>query len=261
MRKSGLQKQIAFIFDDVSMPQTDPASMKLPIQQQQDKENQDLAPDAQSPLQRTTVPSDKTRTMPAAQTHAAQAPTVPTVRPKPLPKSAAVRSKQNTGPTLSQQVRKVLFGSVDGTMDPHQKKMTIMVAVLAVVFAGVLTVSLGGSGGKTTKPKAVADEPAAVKPAALKSPQDWHMPEPLPAEIRNPMAPQTGETAAKADDVQPEKIVVKGIVFSKTNPTAIIGETIVGQGEVINGATIVTITRDSVEFEKDGRHWTQAVQR
>lgn len=256
MRKSGLQKQIAFIFDDVSMPQTDPASMKLPIRQVQDKENQDPAQDAQSPLQRTTVPSDKTRTMPAAQT-----PAVPTVRPRPLPKSAAIRSKQKNGPTLSQQVRKVLFGSVDGTMDPHQKKMTIMVAVLAVVFAGVLTVSLGGMGGKTSKPRAVADEPAAVKPAALKSPRDWQMPEPLPAEMRNPMVPQASETPVKAEDVQPEKIMVKGIVFSKTNPTAIIGEKIVAQGEVINGATVVTISRDSVEFEKDGRRWTQPVQR
>lgn len=257
MRKSGLQKQIAFIFDDVSMPQTDSASMKLPAQQPQKKDNSNpAAQDAPLPQQGAAA-----QPLPAAKTHAVHTPAVPTMRPRPLPKSTAVQSKQKTGSTLGQQVRKALFGSAKGTMDPRQKKMTIMVAVLAVVFAGVLTVSLGGLGQKSQEAApAAADEPTAVKPA-VKSLQEWQMPEPLPAELRNPMAPQAAQRNAGTDDAQPGQMIVKGIVFSKTNPTAIIGEKIVSQGETVNGATVVTITRDSVEFEKDGRRWVQPVQR
>jgi type II secretory pathway component PulC len=145
-------------------------------------------------------------------------------------------------------------------MDPRQKKMTIMVGVLSLVFAVVLVISLGGLGGGRTR---VAGKENSQKDTGQLKPMNgyqWHTPQPLPAQLRNPMvrrAEQIGQNTASAGG----PMLVKGIVFSKNNPTAIIDSRVVAQGESIDGVKVVTINKDSVEFEKDGKRWVQQVQR
>jgi hypothetical protein len=56
-------------------------------------------------------------------------------------------------------------------------------------------------------------------------------------------------------------IAVKGIVYSKDNPSAVIGSQIVHEGDKVSGATIVKINEKSVDFEMNGKKWTQKVQR
>jgi hypothetical protein len=53
------------------------------------------------------------------------------------------------------------------------------------------------------------------------------------------------------------KTALTGILYSEDNPTAIIGGKIVKEGDIINGMKVVKIHRDRVEFEKDGKKWTQ----
>jgi type II secretory pathway component PulC len=56
-----------------------------------------------------------------------------------------------------------------------------------------------------------------------------------------------------------EELVVTGIVTTEQTPRALIGTEIVEQGQTIMGATVIRITPDSVEFEMDGKRWTQKV--
>jgi hypothetical protein len=55
------------------------------------------------------------------------------------------------------------------------------------------------------------------------------------------------------------RLVVSGIAYSKDRQTAMIGGEIVRKGETIDGIRIVDIQRRKVEFEKDGKTWTQGV--
>ena len=52
---------------------------------------------------------------------------------------------------------------------------------------------------------------------------------------------------------------VNGILYNDNDPIVMIcGET-VGKGDTINGAQIVDIGRNAVEFEKNGHRWSQLV--
>ena len=51
----------------------------------------------------------------------------------------------------------------------------------------------------------------------------------------------------------PQKLAVSGIVYNEKTPSAIISKQVYGVGDVVDGYTIVRITRSEVEFEKNGK--------
>ncbi|MBN2315842.1 MAG: hypothetical protein JXM79_18070 [Sedimentisphaerales bacterium] len=53
--------------------------------------------------------------------------------------------------------------------------------------------------------------------------------------------------------------LVRGIVYSEDRGATLIDETVVQTGAVIDGVKVVSIHADGVEFEKEGRRWTQQV--
>lgn len=53
--------------------------------------------------------------------------------------------------------------------------------------------------------------------------------------------------------------VVTGITYVEEEPSAVVGYDIVHEGDTIHGVKVVKIYRDKVEFEKDGKRWTQEV--
>lgn len=66
--------------------------------------------------------------------------------------------------------------------------------------------------------------------------------------------------AAPETKTQPEPVTVKGILYSRDNPSAIIGDRIVHVGDMVLDATVVGITKDRVVFEKPGQRWGRRVQ-
>ena len=56
-------------------------------------------------------------------------------------------------------------------------------------------------------------------------------------------------------------LIVKGIIYSEDNPSAVVGDQIVHQGDKVLGVVIIKINEDNVEFEVNGKKWTQKVQR
>jgi len=259
MRKSGLQKQIAFIFNDVPMPEQDPKSLSLPIQQQDDADSAAYTPQT-APAGQTQSAHTKT----APQVQAVHTPVISNLRPKPLPRMQVnAAHKATKSGVLARQVKKTLYGTESRSMDPRQKKMTILVGVLAIVFAGVMTLTLGGMGEKKSRTnKTEVSEAAPIETLQVQQLKQWQIPEPLPEQMRDPMNPQKAQPETTQQPVQQNgQMTVRGIVFSQANPSAIINDQIIREGGTIDGITVVKINKDSVEFEQGGKRWTQPVQR
>jgi hypothetical protein len=53
--------------------------------------------------------------------------------------------------------------------------------------------------------------------------------------------------------------VVVGILYSTENPSALINREVVYEGDTTNDIRVVKIHRTKVEFEKNGKRWTQKV--
>ena len=89
---------------------------------------------------------------------------------------------------------------------------------------------------------------------------------PVQVEQEKPVDEADAIEAASAESliaepkVEFDEITVKGILYSRDNPTAIIGDRIVHVGDVVLEATVVGITKDTVLFEKPGQRWSCNVQ-
>jgi hypothetical protein len=173
---------------------------------------------------------------------------------------------------------KKLFGPKEGVSAKRQIVMAVLVPILLVGLIIALTRVLGASSSKSTW----SPTPKPVAAGSADTEINWRMPEPYPAGLRDPMqltaemtaqieAEAIAKTQAVADaqantgpteqqPAKPQELAVTGILFSQDNPTAVIGTRIAHVGDTIAGATIVKIDLTTVEFEKDGKSWTQTLE-
>jgi len=70
----------------------------------------------------------------------------------------------------------------------------------------------------------------------------------------------SGAAATDEGGQRPVRLKVRGIALSHDRPSAVIGTTIVHEGDTVLGATVARISRAGVEFEVNGEAWTQKVQ-
>lgn len=153
-------------------------------------------------------------------------------------------------------VKEKLLASKPGDKSLKQKIIVILLPVLGLVFIYVISNVLKKP---VVQPgPAPSNKPSAsTTTVALDNKVSWEIPSPYPDNLRDP----TGFGAPP--DVPPDqgRPPVKGIVFSEDNPIAVVGERIVSVGETVQGATVVKINPDSVEFSKGDQKWTQEVER
>ena len=75
--------------------------------------------------------------------------------------------------------------------------------------------------------------------------------------------PTKKPTASPSTTKPPQKGLIRGIVYSGDNPSALIGDRTVHKGDTIGSVTIVKIYTDRVVFEKQGTEstiiWTQKI--
>ena len=266
MRKSGLHKQISSIFDGVSVPQSGVSAEDADLSAElSGAQTQDTPDDRQETVPQTSGPSLVQRLSqdPSECDSAPVTPVVQVGRPMPLLKSKAM-SKSAMKPSFSTQVKKAVFGSRNTSLDPRQKKAATLVGILSLVFGVVMFVSLGGV-GKThpVAADAASGDQVTQNQTTKKTAQEWKSPEPLPQDLRNATSPKMIRSGAQQEGTNAETgaLVVKGIVFSKNKPSAIINNQILSEGQAYNGVTIVKITKETVEFEANEKRWTQFVQR
>lgn len=97
-----------------------------------------------------------------------------------------------------------------------------------------------------------AETADAVETMAMKDPPSIMSDESVAGTIQAPI--RTIPTAKSSI-----KGLVRGIIYSEDHGFTLIDETIVKTGAVIDGAKVINIHAGGVEFEREGRRWTQKV--
>lgn len=146
--------------------------------------------------------------------------------------------------------------------------MAVSVLVLFITLVFVLIRVFGAPSRKTTRPQETEPEPVDTQVVVASNNKiDWQIPTLYPTTIRDPMKTASRvivETTEPETEPEPEpepyKLIVKGIVYSEDEPSAVIDTRVVREGETISGVTIIKINEDSVEFERDGERWKQKVE-
>jgi hypothetical protein len=273
-RKSGLQKEVSKIFTGIKIPRKDaPETSTSPAAPR---------PAAPSPAQRVepkpvpavphlfTIlePEQHTQPTPTA-TPKVYEPQVPVqdVYEPPAPSPAPVRQARPELPFKShikipglkiwEDLKRKLLTPKPGVSPVKQKVMVLMMPVLFVVFVVVLTRLLRAPNSPSGT---AANNTASSAGAAFEGKINWELPAPYPENLRDAMV-FGAKPKDKKEEENTDRPAVKGIVYSEDNPCAVVGDRIVSAGDVVQGATVVKINPDSVEFTKGDESWTQKIER
>ena len=238
-RRVGLQKKVSSIFTGVPIPKDNgaqqPSGAPAP-------ERPNYAP-----------PSHLAGTTEKPQ-HPVQPPPKAAPVKQPKPDVTVKTARQIPWQQTLERIKTKLFTPKPGVSPAKQKAMVILAPVLFLIMIFAFTRVLSSLSPKTTGARSFGPSKAV---AGSNNEIDWQIPEPYPTTLRDPMQFGSVTTAQGGTG----KLIIKGIVYSKNNPSAVIGNQIVHEGEKVFGATLVKINKDSVEFEMNGKRWTQKVQR
>ncbi|MHC4625890.1 MAG: hypothetical protein ACYTDV_02815 [Planctomycetota bacterium] len=181
-------------------------------------------------------------------------------------RGAVVKISKISNDSILERIKNRLLTSKAGAGDAKQKTMALVIPVLFVIL--LFFVHKGGVfGNKVREAQASRIENlSSVDTADFTDGINWEIPAPFPVTLRDPMGPdmledlQTGtEAGTEIEAGTPVRLIVKGILYSEDEASAVVGEQIVHQGEMIKGATVIRIDKDSVEFEMNGKRWTEKV--
>jgi len=290
--RSGLQKPVSSVFKGVPMPPSNGGN-QTPGSPAPERAAGDAKP--MSTDHATSASSLMTRLSQAEEQTDTNAP-APKVAPAPKPPAAsepkpqdqrvekAARSAEppekaapveqpedeiiveDAGPGLVQTIKDKLFAVNARAGDPRQKAMVVLIPILAIIMIFMFRQVLSKSPNKT---KGAAKDKTPAVAASNPNEINWKIPDPLPAIMRDPLkfadqqtvqnSGQDGTTDGTAAVETTGTINIRDIVYSKDKPSAVVGDHIVYVGDKVRGATILKITRDSVEFEKDGKTWVQTI--
>jgi len=159
-----------------------------------------------------------------------------------------------------QQITDKLFTPKPGVSATRQKVMVVMVPIFFIALIFIIRQVFGTNARKTEA--AVESNVPGVAAVDSKSKVDWEIPPLYPTTLRDPE--QLGHVETEQNEIETRELIkldVKSVLYSEDNPSAVIGGRIVHEGEKIRDVTIVKINRDSVEFEMNGKKWTQKVRR
>ncbi len=268
--KAGLHKTVSAIFDGVPLPGREgkdkPSRADVPERPQEqappkpDEERLQSSADVKpavvkSPTVKPAAPSHMTPTKPKPPEPVEQPAEPAQPSPPKITKRETVKkpAAKVAGQRPWARITGKLLTPKAGVSAGRQKAMVILVPVLFIVMIFVFTRVF-------STPSRVAAQPAGTGPTGAVAGSkdiDWQIPELYPTGLRDPM--QIGSTGTV--QVKTSELVVKGIVYSEDNPSAVVGNEIVHEGEEVMGARVVKINSDSVVFEMDGMEWTQKVER
>ena len=273
--KTGLQKKISSIFTGVSIPQGDgtdqptnapkpttpgptapkpttpgPTAPKPTVPKPTAPEPTVPKPKQTQYVPPTTLTADKPKPQ---QTAGPPPKAVPTQ--KPIVETTIKVIEQSTWQQALEKIKNRFFAPHPGPGAKKQATMTILIPALAIVLIFVLIRTLGTEPAKPIEASGLTTTSGTVN-SYVKI--DWKIPELYPTTLRDPMRP--GSAGITVADDRANNLIVKGIVYSEQSPSAVIGDQIVHEGDKISDVTILKINRDNVEFEINGKKWTQKVQ-
>ena len=248
-RRGGLHKQVSSIFDGVPIPAGD-GEQQSPVNESTSGKPVPAPLKPVAPSHLTAKPSE-----PEQPEQPAQPPQPKPAAPK-QPKIEVVT--RDAGPNqlmeIWEKISAKLFAEKEGVDVKKQKMMVVVIPVLFVVLIFVFSKVLRSPSRGVAKPNPAGPSNAT---AAVYKRQQWQIPEPYPESLRDAMQ----FNAADAVSITRGLVSVRGIVYSEDNPSAVVSNEIVHEGDEIAGATVVKIYKDRVEFEMNDKTWTQKVER
>ena len=255
--KAGLHKEISSIFDGTPIPKD-----RLGQQPFSEPKPEPKAPNYTKPATTSEQTSQSQPPQPAIEPAR-----VPESKPpQQLPPQVAVPKKsqadiitktssQNQWQQSWKQIKQKLFAPKTGVNTKRQVTTAVLIPVLFIVLILVLKQVLSTGAPKTTLSQTLTPQDAT---AAIADEIDWQIPPPYPETLRDPMQPASAATNPLQEGNN--QLIVKGILYTEDNPSAVIGTKIVKTGEEVAGAKVVKINKDNVEFEMNGKTWKQKVQ-
>ena len=75
----------------------------------------------------------------------------------------------------------------------------------------------------------------------------------------DPVLPEESASSKRSPDKSPNRAFVSSIAYSENRALAFINDQMVPEGALVDGVTVFKIHQDTVEFEKNGKRWTQKV--
>jgi len=144
----------------------------------------------------------------------------------------------------------------------RKKLMSVLVVVLGIVFVLIISRSMGiGFGGGKDKPKTSNTESSKQTDGDSMPVINWKTPAMITEVVRDVTNKVTGRSDSGGRGESSEELTVTGIVvYNDNKKSAIIGDSIVKEGDSIEGVKIHRITKDTVTFEKDGKRWSATIE-
>jgi hypothetical protein len=177
----------------------------------------------------------------------------PVSSPAKQSKPEFIQSKDSPILKIINNLKAKLLTSKHGAPSGRQKMMLMLSPVLVIVLLLVVVNAIKKAPKTSAKPSKKATAVVAASDGKI----TWELPQPIPANLRDPMVFGAVSTQGKETTAGP---VVKGIVYSEDNPCAVVGDRIVSAGDTVAGATVVKINPDSVDFAIGDKKWTQKVE-
>lgn len=246
--EAGLHKKISTIFGGVSISRNDNTG-QLPAASKGE------SPDSASPKP-SIIGQSLSSSLPPRQI---TQPSPQAVSSKqPVATGAPVKNSEHVSwRQCWKRIENKLFATKAGVDTNKQKKMVILMPVLLAIFIFIIVRVSNQPSPKAAHAQDLGAENVAGSVAISEKKINWQIPEPYPTTLRDPM--QAGLSAGGQGGNG--SLIVKGIVYSEDRSSAVVGSQIVHQGDKISGTTVVKINKNDVEFEMDGKTWTQEVQR
>ena len=282
--RTGLQSVVSHIFAGVPIPKKKRPPTDEPEQKPESKDTRQT-PAQQIPAKEqpattetppeqpsvTESPAEKpsTQQVPEKQKQAEETPVKekPEIKQhaeepvfKPVKAGVAGKSGEKIPRKASARSKNKRFASKSGTKSNSRKQttMVILVIALSILLFFLLFKPFNRSSYTITDPGVV--RPAAIKSSAQANAASvlikWQIPEPYPANIRDPML-MSSQQQFYSETWKPNLV---GMLYNEIQKYAIIGTDILQEGEEINGVKVIKINKDSVEFERNGQKWKQEVQ-
>jgi len=249
-QKSGLHKQISSIFSGVPIPKKDDAGESSSTVTQEAPTYGPPSHLSKKVLETPPILKPQVKEAPAETPKSDEK--IPAA-PAPAPVIKIKRSRPTWLEQIHHLIQDKFFAPQPGVSPARQKATVVLVPLMFIGMVLAFYKVLGGGPGKTTEIKEIKPSNAIAASAGM---IDWQIPEAFPTTLRDPMQFGKVPTDTQTDT---DNIEIKGILYSEENPSAIIGTEIIHEGGTVSGATVVKINKDSVEFERDGKKWTQKV--
>lgn len=244
-RRTGLQSQIASIFSGVPIPKKGGSGSE--------------PPGAPSQAAGPERPQPKTPPVPGAVPPKFQPPVEP-VREIPPVKVAAPRipePKVGQIPTVPRRKKEKFAAPRAGAASSARQKIAVAMIVALSILLVVLLVRPFQKSAPGPAASGTAGQAKAIVSAKTNIRIDWPVPQKYPENLRDPMI-LGAQQEVRVET--PGALVVKAITYSEDVRVAVVGTEMLKEGDTVQGATVIKINPNSVEFEKDGKRWTQEVQ-